>query len=75
MAAAKKLYLNKQDKKILGVCAGLADYFEVDVTLVRVIAVLLCFISAGMAILAYFIIAIIIPEKPGHEDTPEAEKV
>ena len=63
MSQAKKLYRNKEEAKLLGVCAGLADYFDTDVTLIRLIWVILvlCF---GTGILAYLIGAIIIPEKP-----------
>lgn len=38
---AKKLYKSSTDKKISGVCGGIAEYFDIDPTLVRVIAVLL----------------------------------
>lgn len=63
MTKDKKLYRNKKEGKIAGVCAGLADYFEVDVTLVRLAAVLLV-VGMGTGILAYLIAAVIIPEQP-----------
>ncbi len=47
----KKLHLSRTDKKIAGVCGGLAEYFKVDSTLVRIIWVLL--------VLAYFPIIVI----------------
>ena len=46
-----------------GVCGGLAEYFDVDPTLVRLIAVLLIF-TAGGGVLAYLVLWIIIPENP-----------
>ncbi|MBC8312720.1 MAG: PspC domain-containing protein, partial [Candidatus Cloacimonetes bacterium] len=36
----KKLYRNPKDKKLAGVCSGLAEYFEIDVTLIRIIWIL-----------------------------------
>ena len=56
----KKLYRSQDDKMICGVCGGVADYFNIDATLVRLAWVLLS-ICAGAGILAYIIAAIIIP--------------
>ena len=56
----KKLMKSK-DKKLCGVCGGIAEYFNIDVTLVRLIAVLLCF-GGGSGILGYLIAAIIMPD-------------
>lgn len=58
----RRLYKNKAQGKVCGVCAGLAEYFNVDVTLLRVAAILLIF-AAGTGILAYFVCAIIMPDK------------
>ena len=59
----KKLYRSKTDKKIAGVCGGLAKYLNIDVTLVRLAAALVC-IFAGAGLIAYIVGAIIIPEEP-----------
>ena len=59
----KRLYRNTNDKKLCGVCSGIADYFAIDPTLVRLGWVALT-LFAGCGILAYIIAAIIIPEKP-----------
>ena len=59
----KKLYLSKNDKKLCGVCGGLAEYFEIDPTLIRLLWVL-SVIFAGAGILAYIIAAIVIPKSP-----------
>jgi len=61
----KRLYKSKE-KMLFGVCGGIADYFGVDPTIVRLITVLLFF--SGAPILAYIIGAIIMPEAP--YDTP-----
>lgn len=59
----KKLYKSATDKKLDGVCAGVAEYFDVDPTLVRLAWVLVtCFAGAGL--LAYIVAAIIMPRKP-----------
>lgn len=58
----KKLVRNMRDKMICGVCAGIADYLNVDVTVVRLIIAMVCLFSAGTAFLAYIVAAFIIPE-------------
>ena len=59
----KKLQRDKQNKKLAGVCSGLAEYFEIDVTLVRVAFVLT--VMAGLSGgLAYIILWIVMPVKP-----------
>lgn len=58
----KKLYRSKTDRKLLGVCGGLAQYFSIDSTVVRVaMALFACF---GAGIVFYIIAAIVIPEEP-----------
>ena len=59
----KKLYRSRTDRKILGVCGGFAEYFNVDSTLVRVIVVLVALLG-GCGLLAYLIAALIMPEEP-----------
>ena len=59
----KKLYRSRTDKKISGVCGGLAQYLNVDVTIIRLIWVL-ALLFAGGGLLAYIICALIIPEEP-----------
>lgn len=56
----KKLYLDVEDRKIGGVCSGLAAYFDVDVTLVRIIF-LACLLGAGFGFWLYIIIWIVAP--------------
>ena len=57
----KKLYRSKKDQKLCGVCAGIAEYFSIDPTIVRLIFVLLAVTTCG--ILAYIICALMIPEE------------
>ena len=59
----KKLYRSLTDKKLAGVCGGLAEYFGIDSTLVRLLLVL-AVLFAGVGILAYIIAAIVMPVKP-----------
>ena len=59
----KRLYRNTSDKMLCGVCSGIADYFNIDPTLVRLGWVLLS-LAAGGGVIAYIIAAIIIPEGP-----------
>ena len=59
----KKLYRSRTDKIILGVCGGLAKYFDMDPVIVRIIFVLMALLH-GIGLLLYIIIAIIAPEEP-----------
>ncbi len=56
----KKLYRNRTDRKIWGVCGGLAKYFDIDPTIVRVIA-LASILVGTLGIWVYIIMAIIVP--------------
>ena len=55
----KKLYRSRKDTKIAGVCGGIAEYFNVDSNIIRLLAVLTIF--GGGGIIAYIIAWIIIP--------------
>lgn len=59
----KKLYKSSTDKKIAGVCGGIAEYFNIDPTLVRLGWVVFCALG-GSGLLAYIIMAIIMPRRP-----------
>jgi phage shock protein C len=62
MSEAKKLQRSSANKKIFGVCAGFAEYFDVDVTIIRIIFLVLL-LCAGGGLLAYLICALVMPEK------------
>lgn len=61
-----RLYRSGVDKKLGGVCGGLADYFDIDVTLIRLIAVI-SFFMGGAGILAYILAWVIIPLNPADQ--------
>ena len=59
----KKLYKSSTDKKLAGVCGGLAEYFNIDSTLVRLGWVVFSLLG-GSGLLAYIIAALIMPDRP-----------
>lgn len=61
----KRLYKDQNNKKLCGVCSGIAKYFGIDPTLVRLALVLFC-ILGGSGVLAYIICAIVMPDEPGY---------
>lgn len=69
----KKLYRSQDDRMIWGVCGGLAKYFDMDPTLVRIIFVLLLFAN-GTGLIAYIIMAIVVPRE-GSKTTEPKETV
>ena len=72
-ATPKRLYRIHEGSFIAGVCTGLAKYFNVDVAIVRVIFVILGFITHGGAILLYFLMVIFIPNANTGEERAAAE--
>jgi len=68
----KRLYRDRSNKMMAGVCAGLAQYLEIDPVLVRVGFVLGAFAN-GIGILGYFILWVLVPQRPyAHDLYPEA---
>ena len=62
----KKLYRSKSNRMLAGVCSGVAEYFNIDPTIVRVVwAVTSLFAFVG--VVAYIVCALVIPEKPDTE--------
>ena len=59
----KRLYKSATDKMLFGVCGGVAEYFDIDPTIVRLAWALLAF-ACGGGIVAYVVAAIVIPDKP-----------
>lgn len=74
---SKRLYRSKSEKKIAGVGAGIADYFKIDPTIVRVLLVLVALSMPEIFLIGYIVAAIVIPEKPDDfvEDEDEVEVV
>lgn len=58
----KKLYRSESDRRLAGVCGGIAEYFDVDSTLIR-LAFVFFVLAAGTGILAYIIAAIVMPNE------------
>jgi len=69
---AKKLYRSRTDRKIWGVCGGLAKYFDKDPTIIRVIAVL-SLLFGTLGIWAYIVIALVVPLESSEVTTPKDE--
>ena len=68
----KRLYRSREERMISGVCGGIAEYFEMDPTIIRLIFVLLA-LAGGPGLIAYIVLAIVIPEKPlGDYQAPPA---
>lgn len=63
VVARERLVRPRQNRKVAGVCAGFAEYFDLDVTLIRIVWVL-CVVCAGVGALAYLVCWIVIPEEP-----------
>ena len=59
----KRLYKSNESKMVDGVCGGIAEYFGIDPTLVRLGWILFCAVG-GSGILAYIIAAVVIPRNP-----------
>ena len=69
----KVLVRNRKDRLVAGVCAGAADYFGIDVTLIRVIVAVVSVLTGGAGILAYLAAWVIIAEEG--EKSPAAEHI
>ena len=64
MAARTQFYIDRQNKKISGVCAGISDYTGLDVTIVRIAMLALLWATGGVILLGYWATAHLAPEKP-----------
>ncbi len=67
----KRLYRSRNDRLIGGVCAGLADYFNIDPTVMRLLYILLCFVSLGSGVLIYVLLWLIVPESKTYQMPPQ----
>lgn len=63
----KRLYRSRNNRMLCGVCAGIANYFSCDPTIIRLLMVFFGFCSFGTGLLAYIVMAIIVPETPYNE--------
>ncbi|WP_308618643.1 PspC domain-containing protein [uncultured Eubacterium sp.] len=60
---SKKLYKSTTDRKLCGVCAGIASYLNIDPTVVRLLWALITFVG-GAGVIAYIVCALVIPDEP-----------
>ena len=63
MDATRKLYRSKTNRQLAGVCGGLAEYFNLDATLIRVLFVVLA-VLGGSGVVLYIALWIIVPKQP-----------
>ena len=64
----KKLYRSRKDSKIAGVCGGIAEYFNIDPTIIRLLAVITIFFGGG-GVVSYLIAWLIIPLEPSEVES------
>jgi phage shock protein C len=74
VAARNQLLRSRTDRKVAGVCAGLAEYLDLDIALVRVLTVVLSIIWAPLVI-AYVVMWIVVPEEPLRSTEPASVQV
>lgn len=60
----KKLFKSRKDKKIFGVCGGIAEYFGIDPTLIRILFVVFFLVGSGTPALVYFILGMVLDKEP-----------
>lgn len=60
---SKKLYKSTTDRKLCGVCAGVANYLNIDPTVVRLLWALITFLG-GAGVIAYIVCTLVIPDEP-----------
>lgn len=71
----KRLYKSSTDKKLCGVCAGIANFFNIDPTIIRVLYAVAAIFTTGFPFtLLYIILAFILPEDNGEIDTDVSKK-
>lgn len=73
MFDASKLFRSSNQKMIAGVCGGLAEYFNFDVSLVRILFVVFAFLSGGIGILIYIVMAVVFPLKPAETNENQTQ--
>ena len=60
----KRLYRSRKERMVAGVCGGLAEYFDVDPTIIRLLVVALSILAGGSGVVIYIVMAIVVPEEP-----------
>jgi|SRR5690242_18657085 len=75
VVARTRLVRPRSGRKIAGVCLGVAEYFDLDVTLVRVVWLIVALVPPTVGLCAYLIAWIVMPEEPQQVAAPLAERV
>ena len=70
-----RFYRDKRNGKVMGICAGIADYTGFDVTLVRIGMIAAVFLSSGSILPVYLIAGLVAPRKPSELETSDTEEV
>lgn len=60
----KRFYRSRNNRMLTGLCGGIGNYFNIDPTLVRIGFVILEFATAGLLIIGYLIVSIVVPKEP-----------
>ena len=71
---SKKLYKSTTDRKLCGVCAGIANYLNIDPTVVRLLWALITFLG-GAGVIAYIVCALVIPDEPYNNNYQDTDTV
>jgi phage shock protein C len=69
-----RFYRDKRNGKVMGICAGIADYTGFDVTVVRISMIAAVFLSSGSILPVYFIAGLVAPRKPSELETNDTEE-
>ncbi|MEO1595731.1 MAG: envelope stress response membrane protein PspC [Pseudomonadota bacterium] len=70
----RRFYRDRQNRKIAGVCAGIADYFGFDVTITRLLAVVAFFMAPPVTLLLYFGLVMLVPASDRNAEEPPPER-
>lgn len=60
----ERLMRSTTDKKLLGICGGIGEYFHIDSTIVRLLYILFTFATGGVGVILYFLLALVLPKNP-----------
>jgi phage shock protein C len=69
-----RFYRDKRNGKVMGICAGIADYTGFDVTLVRICMIAAVFLSSGSILPVYFISGMVAPNRPRELESTDVEE-
>jgi phage shock protein C len=69
-----RFYRDKRNGKIMGICAGIADYTGFDVSLVRITVIAAIFLSSGSIVPIYFLAGMVSPDKPRELENTDVEE-